>query len=319
MVNINSDLKFVAEIKNRYEAQLLVKKNVFGCGIGYKEIGNKVTETLSIVAFVDRKVPRRRLKIKETIPTSLQDVSTDVVELQSDKNWRQSGHVSPSFTPRYDPFCKLFWPICKFICFKKSKLGLLGKPRNKVDAALVKLVDPKIAVPIVLGLGIPTGIREAKLGTRVLKSGRTTGVTRGTIKAIDVSIFVEYPGKGRALFEDQIATSYMTEPGDSGALLMDTEGYGLGLLFAGTKAFSFFNRIQNVFDALDIDGFLTTGDPEMIEEVENKYRRGKKRTERWRPAPGGVSVGRVSQGSAGTLGCYVVIDNEISLLTNAHV
>ena len=320
MADINTDLKHVAEIKRTYESQLLAKKNVFGCGIGYKEVGSEVTGTLSIVVFVDRKVPRNRLKARETIPVSLKDVNTDVVELNSDKNWRQSRHVSPTFVPRYDPFCRILKPICRFKCFEETKLGLLGKPRNEVDAALALVDDPKIAVPVILGLGIPKGTKEARLGVKVLKSGRTTGVTRGTIKAIDVSIFVEYPGKGLALFQEQIATSYMSEPGDSGSLLMDEEGYGLGLLFSGTKAFSFFNHIQNVFEALDIDGFLTTGDPRVIREVEENYEQGKiKRTGRWRPAPGGVSIGRASQRSAGTLGCYVTKDNKIFILTNAHV
>lgn len=320
MTDINSDLKLVAQIKRRYESQLLAKKNVFGCGIGYKEIGSKVTGILSIVVFVNRKVPRNRLKSRETVPVSLKDVNTDVVQLNSDKSWRQSCHVSPTFVPRYDPLCRILEPICRFKCFEEIKVGLLSKARNKVDAALVLVDDPKIAVPVILGLPILRGTKEAKLGVNVLKSGRTTGVTKGMIKAIDVSIFVEYPGKGLALFQDQIATSYMSEPGDSGSLLMDEDGYGLGLLFSGTRAFSFFNRIQNVFEALDIDGFLTTGDPQVIRKVEENYEQGKiKRTEKWRPAPGGVSIGRASQCSAATLGCYVIKDNKICILTNAHV
>jgi len=260
---INNNLKHVTEIKSRYESQLLAKRNVFGCGIGYKEIGGQVSGELSIVIFVDKKVQTNSLKARETIPVLLEDVNTDVVELNSDRNWRQTYHVSPTFTLE-NHFCSKFEPICKFKCFEETKRRLLGNPQNKVDAALASVVDPKIAVPIILGLGIPKGTKEAKLGMKVLKSGRTTGVTRATVKAIDVSIFVNYPGKGLALFQEQIATSYMSEPGDSGSLLMDENGYGLGLLFSGTKAFSFFNQIQNVFEALDIENFLTTGDPRAI-------------------------------------------------------
>lgn len=42
------------------------------------------------------------------------------------------------------------------------------------------------------------------------------------------------------------------------------------------------------------------------------------RTARWRPAPGGVSVGHVAV-TAGTLGCAVLRDGERLLLSNAHV
>lgn len=42
------------------------------------------------------------------------------------------------------------------------------------------------------------------------------------------------------------------------------------------------------------------------------------RTARWRPAPGGVSVGHLAV-TAGTLGCVVLRDGERLLLSNAHV
>lgn len=41
-------------------------------------------------------------------------------------------------------------------------------------------------------------------------------------------------------------------------------------------------------------------------------------TARWRPAPGGVSVGHV-RSTAGTLGCLVHRDDEVLVLSNAHV
>ena len=44
----------------------------------------------------------------------------------------------------------------------------------------------------------------------------------------------------------------------------------------------------------------------------------KARTDRWRPAPGGVSVGH-EKVSAGTLGCLVKKDNQIYILSNNHV
>lgn len=44
----------------------------------------------------------------------------------------------------------------------------------------------------------------------------------------------------------------------------------------------------------------------------------KERTERWRPAPGGVSIGHIDV-TAGTVGCLVMRDDERFILSNNHV
>jgi hypothetical protein len=45
---------------------------------------------------------------------------------------------------------------------------------------------------------------------------------------------------------------------------------------------------------------------------------GKPRTARWRPAPGGVSIGHIDV-TAGTLGCLVERNGEVFILSNNHV
>ena len=52
--------------------------------------------------------------------------------------------------------------------------------------------------------------------------------------------------------------------------------------------------------------------------VSGKIKALKARTDRWRPAPGGVSIGH-QQVSAGTLGCLVKRDGQIFILSNNHV
>lgn len=44
----------------------------------------------------------------------------------------------------------------------------------------------------------------SRLGTEVIKSGRTTGVTRGRCNLVDLDVFVPYPLKGIALFVGQL-------------------------------------------------------------------------------------------------------------------
>lgn len=80
----------------------------------------------------------------------------------------------------------------------------LEVPTNEVDAAVARPVSDSVVSTEILGVrSALKGVTTAKLGIEVVKSGRTTGVTRGTIDLTDVDIFVTYP-TGIALFVDQI-------------------------------------------------------------------------------------------------------------------
>ncbi len=82
-------------------------------------------------------------------------------------------------------------------------------PTNEVDAALARPISDSVVSYEILGIGklnfAATSEKETTLniGAEVVKSGRTTGVTRGTINLTDVDIFVEYP-IGIALFTSQL-------------------------------------------------------------------------------------------------------------------
>ncbi|PIP49167.1 MAG: hypothetical protein COX14_00755, partial [Chloroflexi bacterium CG23_combo_of_CG06-09_8_20_14_all_45_10] len=76
-----------------------------------------------------------------------------------------------------------------------------------------------------LGIGHVQGVAaRIEIGTKVVKSGRTTGVTWGKIKLTDLDIFVRYPS-GIALFVDQIMVAsigvepVIIQPGVSGSPL----------------------------------------------------------------------------------------------------
>lgn len=79
----------------------------------------------------------------------------------------------------------------------------LKVPTNKVDAAVARPISDSVVSTEILGIGTPAGITTAEIGTRIVKSGRTTGVTRGRINLTDLDIFIQYP-TGIALFVDQI-------------------------------------------------------------------------------------------------------------------
>ena len=95
---------------------------------------------------------------------------------------------------------------------------------------------------------------DVEVGDVVKKSGRTTGFTTGEVLAVNAVSDVNYGAPGVAHFVDQIITTAMSAGGDSGSVVFDEEGNAVGLLFAGSNTVTILNKIDNVFEALDIDG-----------------------------------------------------------------
>lgn len=125
---------------------------------------------------------------------------------------------------------------------------------NEIDAAVVSPLNPKDINPEILGIGRVKGVKDAELGMKVQKSGRTTGLTKGRIEAIDVSLRVGYGYGGKyANFKNQIVSNYMSSPGDSGSSLLDYDNYAVGLLFAGSSRVTVYNPINKVLDGLKVE------------------------------------------------------------------
>ncbi len=138
---------------------------------------------------------------------------------------------------------------------------LLSAPATRVDAALARVspatVDPTGAI-LELGPRQPDGTlaaappgvsstsgrgEAAHLGMAVAKSGRTTGLTCGSVTALHTEVLVDYyrdcaetQHAFRKRFTDQIVVSgpSFSDAGDSGALIVDSSNAEpLGLFFAG--------------------------------------------------------------------------------------
>lgn len=165
-------------------------------------------------------------------------------------------------------------------CFPKSTdiIGSVSKivkfkfganSNNTVDATIAEvlpgMVDPGGSIIDVKKPGQPT---EALLGMRVKKSGRTSGLRRGVIDGLNVTVRVLIPNAcgssgGKVVrFTNQITITDapggtappFIDSGDSGSLLVQDVGNcpaTLGLLFAGDDVGNAVaNRIQNVLTAL---------------------------------------------------------------------
>lgn len=123
---------------------------------------------------------------------------------------------------------------------------------NLVDVALVKPIDGLSATPDIVGIGPVRGIAEAHVDMRVKKSGRTSGVTAGEVVAIGATMHVGLGENGLARFADQVVTTPLAQPGDSGSLVVDEENRAVGLLFAGSDQATLCNRMSTVCTLLDI-------------------------------------------------------------------
>lgn len=123
---------------------------------------------------------------------------------------------------------------------------------NLVDCAIAEPLDPADVVNQILEIGTISGTAEATLGMAVKKSGRTTGLTTGTIEQLDFTGNVSYGPTKVATFVDQLVAGPMSQGGDSGSAVVNDQNRIVGLLFAGSSSTTIINRIQNVFQALQV-------------------------------------------------------------------
>jgi hypothetical protein len=154
---------------------------------------------------------------------------------------------------------------------KLAKIVTLGT--GNVDAALAQVlpntVDPQGSI---LGLG---GTRAdgtyvsappasttavAAVGMNVAKSGRTTGLSCGSIQALDTTVQVRYDTATVKTYTGQIIVSVVSGPGDSGSLFVEAAtSKPVALLFAGDSSGSMAvaNPINDVLSAFaDANGTI---------------------------------------------------------------
>jgi hypothetical protein len=141
---------------------------------------------------------------------------------------------------------------------------------NVVDAAIAQVRLGMIKTDgTILDIGtVSASLVAAAINMPVKKSGRTTGLTSGTVTAVSVTIDVRYGsvcggGRGTARFVNQIriGPGGFSAGGDSGSLVVEdvtTNPKPVGLLFAGSSSVTFANPIQSVLNALGVSMVGTT-------------------------------------------------------------
>ncbi|MGH7004466.1 MAG: hypothetical protein ACREIP_11010, partial [Alphaproteobacteria bacterium] len=148
----------------------------------------------------------------------------------------------------------------KFVRLKR------GQP-NLADCATARVVDGIDIEPAVIrDLGRLAGLGPAlDEGIAVHKLGRTTGLTRGRVTAIELDDVVVAFDEGNLSFDNQIEIEGagdlpFSDGGDSGSLIVDGETRAVGLLFAGGdqggrngRGLTYANPIGTVLELLEVE------------------------------------------------------------------
>ena len=350
--------KQALQIRREVAPAFMAKRNVVACGVGFKVTGSQITTTPSVIVSVMQKESTQALSANDLIPTSVNNVVTDVIEcgeivahsldrrlmmrparpgvsishaggatgtlgclvrkgtqqfilsnnhILANLNQGQPGDtiIQPGLADGGSPadviaMLSTFIPIhfsvpttepspvqatstaaptaselegCANILstlFKSlaQNASTLSQPRpvgaspspqldNQFDVALASLTDAALSDPSIVDLGSPPrGILDPALGLKVIKSGRTSGISEATISQIDVTVTVRY-GDQLARFSNQMITTPFSQPGDSGSLVLDFDRNAVGLLFSGSETVSVVTPIRPILNTLGVE--LVTG------------------------------------------------------------
>lgn len=150
-----------------------------------------------------------------------------------------------------------------------------------MDAAVARLEGSRPYGPYLHGCDwVITGVERPRLGMRLVKSGRSSGITKGRIDGLSLSTNISW-GPEQHYFDDQIhvvppgrwpdaeaSSDEVSRSGDSGAVWVhEATGKAIGLHFAGDlngvpeDEHALANPIWRVVDALGVQFTPPTRQP----------------------------------------------------------
>lgn len=127
--------------------------------------------------------------------------------------------------------------------------------RNTMDAAIGEFERGIGVAQAILGIGAPTGAADPALNLVVRKSGRTTGVTEGIVRAVRFDAFNIQYDQGLVRVDDIIViegAGGFSRAGDSGSAIIDPQRRVVALLFAGSDVVTFAIPIRRILRRLEV-------------------------------------------------------------------
>ena len=161
--------------------------------------------------------------------------------------------LQPSIDYGGDPIKDKVATLTKYIPIKDKTW--YRTPINYVDCAIAKIsninnISNRLALE-----GPIMGVSSAGLGETVVKVGMVTGLTSGAVRTIGITTEVESSdGKHVALYKDLIRAEIKNNSGDSGALVVNSKTYAVGLFLASSeKKNAFYCSIDKCLRELDVE------------------------------------------------------------------
>jgi hypothetical protein len=134
-----------------------------------------------------------------------------------------------------------------------KRLPLEGEVISVVNLTALASLNPDIEIDAAVPSSGPIiGIRPPAVGMSVRKLGRSTGWTRGEITAIDQIVPIFLAGTQPTPFEGAIRVTLESSGGDGGALVIDSQGYAIGILVAGTGEETYLAPMQTILDSFAV-------------------------------------------------------------------
>ncbi|AYF54313.1 hypothetical protein Z957_06540 [Clostridium sp. K25] len=127
---------------------------------------------------------------------------------------------------------------------------------NYVDCAMARILNKNNISPSIALVGNPKGVVKAELDEDVKKVGKITELTTGKVTLLNVTIETRVNGI-KTIFKDQIITTKMSSPGDSGSILLNNLNYALGLAMCEGETLTCYNNITRVLNSMNV--LLVTG------------------------------------------------------------
>jgi hypothetical protein len=123
-------------------------------------------------------------------------------------------------------------PIDRYLLDASHDLAFVSAPSSALDFG-------------VRTFGRVAGVLAPKIGMRVRKHGARSGATHGVVRNVHAMVSVWGYRGGRRIFENQIETSQMARPGDSGSALLCGDRL-VGITFAGGRGMTFHNPVHDL-------------------------------------------------------------------------
>lgn len=137
----------------------------------------------------------------------------------------------------------------KYIPIRFARGGV--EPINLTDVALGEVINPSMVTSEIAFVGKITCVKSPRLNSNIKKVGSATELTQGVITGVGVTVQVGF-GDEVGLFSDAVITTKIGDFGDSGALILNNNNCGIGILFGTAQEANVICRLDTALDQLDV-------------------------------------------------------------------